>query len=408
MPLYRSRRAGGHTRVRCHAPRKGQARVPAFSSGGARLRTRGTPGRVNAPGDVVPCGVPGTVRGTRRAGIGPIHGGTSVPLRTVEAVVRMRTVTAAVLALLLLLATAPTAPAGTQTLANALDARLRKANLEPQRYGVVVLTREARPRIVFARGHTQALIPASTAKVLTAAAALDLLSPCHVFTTTVTARGRLDETGTLHGDLVVHGTGDPNLSGRFHDDRPTYLLEGFALAVEQAGHPPRPRRARARRRAHRPRLRPPHLVRGGPGAVVRSAGGRPGLQRLLRGHRREGLRPVGLLGVRGLAVHPRRVGPREPGEDGDEGPARRWGASGSRATRRCASRGRSPRTAPTPSRTPSRTRSASSPARSSRRSSARASWCEQATAAGARRSGPAPGRAQDRRGTRARSAPRSR
>lgn len=78
-------------------------------------------------------------------------------------------------------------------------------------------------------------MPASTAKVLTAAAALDLLSPCHVFTTTVTARGRLDEGGTLHGDLVVHGTGDPNLSGRFHDDRPLYLLEGFALAVKKAG-----------------------------------------------------------------------------------------------------------------------------------------------------------------------------
>ena len=147
----------------------------------------------------------------------------------------MRTAAAALLVLTLALATAPAAPAGTRTLENALDARLRKANLKAHRYGVVVLTREARPRIVFARGHTQALLPASTAKVLTAAAALDLLSPAHVFTTTVTARGRVSEGGVLYGDLVVHGTGDPNLSGRFHDGRPTYVLEGFAIAVKKAG-----------------------------------------------------------------------------------------------------------------------------------------------------------------------------
>jgi len=144
---------------------------------------------------------------------------------------------AAALALLLVLASAAPAPAGTaqnRALAHALETRLAKANLRLDRYGIVVLTREERPAIVFARGHTQALMPASTAKILTAATALDLLAPGHVFRTRVTARGRVDG-GVLHGDLVVHGSGDPNLSGRFHDDRPTYVLETFARAVAAAG-----------------------------------------------------------------------------------------------------------------------------------------------------------------------------
>jgi D-alanyl-D-alanine carboxypeptidase/D-alanyl-D-alanine-endopeptidase (penicillin-binding protein 4) len=130
------------------------------------------------------------------------------------------------------------APAGTSTredLARRLGARLDRAHLPEGRYGIAVLERGRRPRVVFARGHTAALRPASVAKVLTSAAALDLLGPAYVFTTTVTARGDLDARGTFHGDLVVHGTGDPNLSGRLYGGVPTHVLDEFAKAVHDAG-----------------------------------------------------------------------------------------------------------------------------------------------------------------------------
>ena len=120
-------------------------------------------------------------------------------------------------------------------LATALDARVRGAGLPPGRFGIAVITRGAHPRVVYAQGHTLSLKPASVAKVLTAATALDLLGPAHVFTTRLSGRGTLDASGVLHGDLVVHGTGDPCISGRFHDGNATHVLEQLAQAARRAG-----------------------------------------------------------------------------------------------------------------------------------------------------------------------------
>jgi serine-type D-Ala-D-Ala carboxypeptidase/endopeptidase (penicillin-binding protein 4) len=54
------------------------------------------------------------------------------------------------------------------------------------------------------------LIPASTAKLATAVAALDVLGPEHRFRTELLAVGVI-ENGVLHGDLILRGGGDPLL-----------------------------------------------------------------------------------------------------------------------------------------------------------------------------------------------------
>lgn len=59
-------------------------------------------------------------------------------------------------------------------------------------------------------GADRPLIPASTTKVTTALAALEILGAEHRFTTTLLATGGVDD-GTLHGDLVLQGGGDPTL-----------------------------------------------------------------------------------------------------------------------------------------------------------------------------------------------------
>jgi serine-type D-Ala-D-Ala carboxypeptidase/endopeptidase (penicillin-binding protein 4) len=55
-----------------------------------------------------------------------------------------------------------------------------------------------------------ALAPASNQKLVTSAAALDILGPTFRFPTYLLLRGPV-ENGVLHGDLVVFGTGDPSL-----------------------------------------------------------------------------------------------------------------------------------------------------------------------------------------------------
>ena len=61
----------------------------------------------------------------------------------------------------------------------------------------------------------QAVIPASTIKVITTATALRLYRPSFCLYTTVGHTGTIDETETLHGDLVIHGGGDPSLGSAY-------------------------------------------------------------------------------------------------------------------------------------------------------------------------------------------------
>ena len=81
-----------------------------------------------------------------------------------------------------------------------------------------------------------ALIPASTQKLLTTAAALDLLGPDHVFTTRLLLTGELTD-GTLHGDLYVVGGGDPALGSPYHEGVPgrRATLDRWTDAVRRAG-----------------------------------------------------------------------------------------------------------------------------------------------------------------------------
>jgi len=65
--------------------------------------------------------------------------------------------------------------------------------------------------VLESRNPDQGFPPASTAKLPTMVAALGVLGPTYRFTTQLFARGRL-KAGTLHGDLVLTGDGDPLLT----------------------------------------------------------------------------------------------------------------------------------------------------------------------------------------------------
>ena len=60
------------------------------------------------------------------------------------------------------------------------------------------------------------LLPASTMKLFTAALAFDTFGPDHQFTTSVLRDGAVGADGTLNGNLVLRGGGDPGLSTRYY------------------------------------------------------------------------------------------------------------------------------------------------------------------------------------------------
>lgn len=55
----------------------------------------------------------------------------------------------------------------------------------------------------------KSLTPASVLKLVTSAAALELLGPYYTFTTTIGYTGTLSKSGRLEGDIIIKGGGDP-------------------------------------------------------------------------------------------------------------------------------------------------------------------------------------------------------
>jgi len=83
-------------------------------------------------------------------------------------------------------------------------------------------------KVIYTKNAQQLFTPASTTKLVTEGTALELLGPNFRFDTRIYRTGPVDADGTLHGDLVLVGSGDPNLSGRIRPDE--------TLAYENVDH----------------------------------------------------------------------------------------------------------------------------------------------------------------------------
>jgi len=123
---------------------------------------------------------------------------------------------------------------GTVGLGDAVRARLRKAAVPDGGIGIVWAARGHDSRWLQEQGADRGLIPASAAKVFTAAAMLDLLGPGAQLLTTLEARGTIQD-GVLRGDLVVHGGGDPSLGDEPFHASPLEVPDRFAAQVAAAG-----------------------------------------------------------------------------------------------------------------------------------------------------------------------------
>ena len=111
-------------------------------------------------------------------------------------------------------------------LARKVSALLNSAEWRGGFQGVLVQSL-ADGRTLFERNAGRLFVPASNNKLLTGAAALALLGPNFQYHTRLLRDGATDESGVLHGDLVLRGDGDPLLSSAD--------LQELAKSVQQAG-----------------------------------------------------------------------------------------------------------------------------------------------------------------------------
>ena len=99
----------------------------------------------------------------------------------------------------------------------------------------VMVTSVTRGDTLFARNAGAELRPASTMKLFTTGLAFNRFGPDYQFSTTVLRDGTVSSDGTLQGNIVIRGDGDPSLSGRFMDGGPNAPMAALAQKVVAAG-----------------------------------------------------------------------------------------------------------------------------------------------------------------------------
>lgn len=114
------------------------------------------------------------------------------------------------LQILVLLLVWSTAWAGNQALPQSVQAALRQANIPASHVGIVVWE-VGKHAPLLQHDDTLSFNPASTMKLVTSYAALELLGPAYTWKTEVYTDGRLVD-GVLTGNLYIKGNGDPQLT----------------------------------------------------------------------------------------------------------------------------------------------------------------------------------------------------
>ena len=126
----------------------------------------------------------------------------------------------------------PVSATPAKTLEELLKEQVQRSGARSSLVGIAVLGNTGRALALL--NADKPLKPASNMKILTTVTGLELLGVDHQYSTRIIARGELTK-GKIAGDVIVRGTGDPNISGRFHDGDPLFLFRQWAKKLKQAG-----------------------------------------------------------------------------------------------------------------------------------------------------------------------------
>jgi serine-type D-Ala-D-Ala carboxypeptidase/endopeptidase (penicillin-binding protein 4) len=132
---------------------------------------------------------------------------------------------------------APAAAPQTETvesLAARLGAHISQPRFAPAAWGVKVVSLDS-GKTLFEHNPQKYFNPASNAKLYTAALALDRLGADYRIRTSLYSPARPDTGGTLKGDLIIYGRGDPTMAASLNGGDYFKPLEPLANQLASAG-----------------------------------------------------------------------------------------------------------------------------------------------------------------------------
>jgi serine-type D-Ala-D-Ala carboxypeptidase/endopeptidase (penicillin-binding protein 4) len=101
-------------------------------------------------------------------------------------------------------------------------------------WGVKIVSLESR-KTIFEHDAGKLFSPASNCKLYTMALALDQLGGDHRIKTSLYSTAKPDKRGTLKGDLIVYGRGDPTINARLNGEDIYRALQPLVVALTNAG-----------------------------------------------------------------------------------------------------------------------------------------------------------------------------
>ncbi len=101
-------------------------------------------------------------------------------------------------------------------------------------WGVAIQSLET-GEFFYLRNAKKGFMPASNLKLFTTAAALVKLGPDYHYYTPLYATADKDSSGRLKGDLIIRGSGDPSISGRYYDGDIIHVFDQWAKGLVELG-----------------------------------------------------------------------------------------------------------------------------------------------------------------------------
>lgn len=117
-----------------------------------------------------------------------------------------------------------------------MDKITKDADMKHASWGFYLVEAET-GNVIAEHNPNLSLTPASTMKAITSATALMMLGENHTFQTTLEYEGKIDSAGTLDGNLVIKGGGDPTLGSYRLEGNPGLedLMGYWVAALNKAG-----------------------------------------------------------------------------------------------------------------------------------------------------------------------------